>query len=78
MEEKVVVPQNVRDVDDTYVRKKKNKDDALFNALNSLHKNIKLVVEVNPTKFLDTQISRNSGGFLSFEVIQKKNKLPIH
>ena len=82
MEEKVVVPENplfyVRYVDDKYVRRKKNKNDILFNALNSLHKNIKLTVEVNPTKFLDTQISRYPDGSLSFKVVQEERKLPIH
>ena len=59
-------------------RRKKNKDDVFFNTLNSFHKNIKLTVEVNPTKFLDTQISRNSNGSLSFKVVQKESKLPIY
>ena len=65
-------------MDDTYVRRKKNKNDILFNAFNSFHKNIKLTVEVNPTKFLDTQISRYPDGSLSFKVVQKKRKLPIY
>ena len=82
IEEKVVVPEKplfyVRYVNDTYVRRKKNKNDILFNALNSFHKNIKLTVEVNPTKFLDTQISRYPDGSLSFKVVQKERKLPIH
>ena len=76
MEEKVVVPENplfyMRYVDDTYVRRKKNKNDILFNALNSFHKNIKLTVEVNPTKFLDTQISSYPNGSLSFKVVKKR------
>ena len=82
MEEKVVVSENpifyVRYVDDTFFRRKKNKNDIFFNALDSFYKNIKLTVEVNPTKFLDTQISRYPDGSLSFKLVHKERKLPIH
>ena len=43
-----------RYVDDTYVRRKKNTTDELFE--NTYHDNIKLTIEENPTKFLDTEI----------------------
>ena len=63
---------------DTNVRRKKDKNDVLFNALNSFYKNIKLTIEVNPARFLDTQISRNPDAFLFFKVVEKESKLPIH
>ena len=47
-----------RYVDETYIRKKKNKPDSLFEKLNSYHTNIELTIEKNPTKFLDTEIIR--------------------
>ena len=37
-------------VNDTYVRRKKNEIDKLFEELKSYNKNIKLMLEVNPTK----------------------------
>ena len=45
-----------RYVDDTYVRKKRNQTDELYNALNSYHQNIKLILELDPNKFFDTQL----------------------
>ena len=58
----VVVPAKPifykRYVDDTCVRRKKNDVDKLFEELNSYNKNIKLTSEVNPTKFLNTELVR--------------------
>ena len=45
-------------LDDTYVYRKKNTRDKLFNELNSYHQNIKLTVVVNPSEFLDTELIR--------------------
>ena len=45
-------------VDDTYVRRKKNRVDKLFEELNSYNENIKLILEVSPTKFLNTELVR--------------------
>ena len=45
-----------RYVDDTYIQKKKNKPNDLFEKLNSDRPNIKLTIEKNPKKFLDTKI----------------------
>ena len=50
-----------RYVDDTYVRRKKNETDKLYNALNWYHQSIKLTLELNTTKFLDTEIIRSNG-----------------
>ena len=58
MEDDVVPPIKPlfykRYVDDTYVRRKKNTKDELFEKLNTYHRNIKLTTEENPTKFLDS------------------------
>ena len=45
-----------RYVDDTYVRRKKNETNELYDALNWYHQDIKLTLELDPTKFLDTEI----------------------
>ena len=64
MEDDVVAPLKPifykRYVDDTYVRRKKNTTDELFEKLNTYHDNIKLTIEENPTKFLDTEIVRHN------------------
>ena len=82
MEEKVVAPRNpvfyASYVDDTYVRKKKNEKDDLYNALNSFHNNIRLTIENNPTKFLDTHILRNINDTFAFKVVRKDTKLTTH
>ena len=64
MEFDVVLPAKPmfckRYVDDTYVPRKKNDVDKLFQELNSYNENIKLTLEVNPVKFLDTEMVRES------------------
>ena len=58
MEVDVVVPAEPifykRFVDDTYIHRQKNVNDKLIRNLNSYHNNIKLTLEENPEKFLDT------------------------
>ena len=53
----VVVPAKPifykRYVDGTHARRKKNDVDKIFEKLNYYNKNIKLMLEVNPKKFLD-------------------------
>ena len=66
-----------RYIDDTYVRKKKNDVDKLFEELNSHNENIKLTLEVNPTKFLDTELVRENGE-ITMQVFSKSTKLPVH
>ena len=60
MEEDVVKPLKPvfckRYVDDTYEKRKRNKEHTLFNALNSYHPNIKFTLGQNPKKVLDTHI----------------------
>ena len=66
-----------RYVDDTYVRKKKNDVDKLFEELNSHNENIKVTLDVNPTKFLDTELVREIGE-IRMQVFSKPTKLPVH
>ena len=66
-----------RYVEDTYVRKKRNQTDELYNALNSYHQNIKLTLELDPTKFFDTEIIR-SNGKITIQEYNKMKKLPVH
>ena len=63
--------------DDTYFRRKKNETDELCNALISYHQNIKLTLELGPTKFLDTNIIR-SNGKITTQVCNKMKRLPVH
>ena len=66
-----------RYVDDIYVRRKKHETDKLFIDLNSYHQNIKLTLEINPNKFLDTEIIRTNQG-IKTQVYIKAKKLPVH
>ena len=53
------------------------KTDEHYNALNSYHQNIKLTLELNPTKFLDTKIIRSNGKIIT-QVYNNMKKLPVH
>ena len=81
MEDDVVAPVKPifykRYVDDTYVRRKKNTTDELFEKLNTYHDNIKLTIEENPTKFLDTEIVRQNSA-ITTKVYARPNEFPIH
>ena len=81
MEEDVVVPAKPifykRYVDDTYIRRKKNVNDELFQNLNCYHTNIKLTLEENPRKVLDTEIIRKNNT-ISTQVFTKLAKFPVH
>ena len=63
-ENEVVKPMNPpfykRFVDDIYSKRNKSQQDVLFEALNNFHPNIKLTIEVNSVKFLDTKIILNN------------------
>ena len=65
MENDIVIPTKpifcCRYVDDIYNRRKKYIEDSIFKALNSYHKNIKLTIEINPIKFLDTHLHNKDG-----------------
>ena len=49
----------------------------LFEELNSYNKNIKLRLDVNPTKFLDTELVRENGE-ITMQVFIKSTKFPLH
>ena len=77
MENDVVIPSNPifyrRFVDDIYSRRKLG-DNVLFDELNNYHPNIKLTIEVNPSKILDTKLISINGAY-KFNVYQKNTKL---
>ena len=81
MEEDIVTPMKPhfykRYVDDTYIRRKKNEPDSLFEKLNSYHPNIKLTIEKNPTKFLDNKIIQRVCE-IETKVYNKSKKLAVH
>ena len=64
-------------MEDTYVQRKKHETDKFFLDLNSHHENIKLTLETNPNKFLDTEIIRTVQG-VKTQVYNKVKKLPVH
>ena len=66
-----------RHVDGTYVRRKKHETGKLFIDLNSYHENIKLTLEINPNKFLDTEIIPTNHR-IKTQVYNKAKKLPVH
>ena len=81
MEFDAVIPAKTifykRYVNNTYMRRKKNDVNELFEELNSYHENIKLMLEVNSTKFLDTELVRENVQIL-MQVFIKSTKLPVH
>ena len=50
-----------RYVHDIYSKQIKNQPDKLFEKLNNYHLNIKLTIEANPSKFLDTEVKIKNG-----------------
>ena len=54
----------------------KKEDDKLYERLNNYHPNIKLTVEINPNKFLDTEITENEST-IKTKVYRKAGKLPV-
>ena len=65
-----------RFVDDIINCCKKNVPDELFFKLNNYHWNIKLTIEISPTKFLDTQLV-NLNGKIETKVYRKLDELPV-
>ena len=78
MENDVVIPPKpifyCRFVDGIYSRQKLGRDNVLLDWLNS-YPNIKLTIEVNPSRFLDTKLTNISGTY-EFSVYEK-NKTPF-
>ena len=82
MEDGVVDPAKPifykRYVDNTYIRRKKNVNDELFQNLNCYHTNIKLTLEENPRKFLDTEIIRKKNTKLTKFPVHWSSKIPTN
>ena len=78
MENDVAIPSKPifcwRFVDDIY-RRRKLGDNVLFDQSNSCHPNIKLTIEVNPSKSVDTKLT-NINCTYKFNVYWKNTKLP--
>ena len=63
--------------DRTYSRRNRNQPDELYERMNKYHPNINLTIEVNPSKFLDTNISRENNE-TKYSTYHKEMKLPFH
>ena len=78
IENNVVIPPKPifyrRFVDDIYSRRKLG-DNSLFDRINNYHPNIKLTIELNLRKFLNTKL-KNINGAYKFNVYRKNTKLP--
>ena len=61
-------------VDDIYSRRKLG-DNVLLDWSNSYHPNIKLIIDVNPSKFLDNKLT-NINGTYKFNIYWWNTKLP--
>ena len=66
-----------RYVDDIYSKRIKNQPHKHFEKLNNYHPNIKLTIEVNPSKFLDIEIMIKNG-IIETSVAVKESKIPNH
>ena len=64
-------------VDDIYSKRTKNQPDKLFEKLNNYHRNIKLTIEINPSKLLDTEIIIKNG-IIELSVAVKESKITNH
>ena len=62
-----------RYVVDIYNRRQKNAVDKLYGGLNIYHPKVKLTIETNPLRFLDTEIIHNNG-MIETPVHRKKTK----
>ena len=62
---------------DTYVQRKRNDVDRLFEELDLYNRNIKLTFEINPERFLDTKLIRENGE-ITTQVFSKSTKLHVH
>ena len=65
------------DVEETITKRKKNAtDDELFANMNSYQKNIKLTIETNTNRFIDTAFNVNLDSFVTTKLFQKPGKFP--
>ena len=80
MENNIVIPHQAifykSCVENIINRRKKHEEDLLFKKVNNYQPKIKLIIEINPTKSLDTEII-----ILNNEVVtsahRKESKLPV-
>jgi len=81
IENSLVVSSNpsfyYRYVDDIITRRRRDKFDELFKTLNK-HKKLRFTCEVQPTKFLDTNMIKLPGNSFETTVHRKTTKLPAH
>ena len=63
-------------VDDVINRRKKNAPDSPLTSLNCYHPNINFPFEVNPSKFLDSNI-KSVNGKVETSVYREPNKIPV-
>ena len=82
IEKDCVVPLNPKFyrcyVDGTITKRKENAtNDELFPNMNPHHKKIKLTVEFNPTRFLDTAFNANPNASITTKVFQKPGKFSV-
>ena len=81
IEKEIVVPTNPpfyhRYVDDIINKRRTDQPDTLFEALNK-HPKLNFTCEVNPTKFLDTKITRLPDNSFNTAVHRKSTKFPAH
>ena len=66
-----------RFVDDVINRRYVDQKDELFTRLNSYHQNIKFTIEENPSKYLDTEITKENNS-IKTSVYRKPNKYTAH
>ena len=66
-----------RYVDESYVKRKQNSKNELFEKLNTYHDNIKLKIEENQTNFLDTETVRHNSSVI-INVNRRPTKVPVY
>ena len=74
----VTPPFYKRYVDDVIARRKIREPDYLFHAMNNYHPKIHFTIELQPSKFLDTNINIPLNDTAVTSVHRKLNKLPTH
>ena len=77
MEHHVVETQYSTNIGNTYVRRKRNTKDELFEKLNIYHENIKLTIKENLTKFLGREIVRHNPAIIT-KVCTRSKKFPVY
>ena len=63
-------------IDNIINRRKKHEEELLLKTLNNYHHKIKLTIEINPPKFLDTEIIISNNEVVT-SVHRRESKLPV-